>query len=121
MTDSFDYLERRVAPQRKWHAAKAKQSKQHYYATEIATLLAGAAIPVVNLVSISPHRAALLSALLGGVVVLATAIGKLCKFQESWLQYRALVETLDREVKIYRSGAGDYARIAPSERNRLLV
>jgi hypothetical protein len=119
--DSFDYLQRRVLPQRKWHASKARWNKRRYYVMEIITLVAGALIPVVNLLSISSSRAGLLSGLLGGVVVIATAIAKLCKFQENWLQYRGLVETLDREVELYVNGVGDYAGGGQTDRNRLLV
>jgi hypothetical protein len=120
-SDSFDYLQRRVVPQRKWHAGKARWNKRRYYAMEITTLVSGALIPVVNLCPISPARAGLLSALLGGVVVIATAIAKLCKFQENWLQFRALVETLDREVELYVNRVADYAGSAHGDRNRLLV
>jgi hypothetical protein len=119
--DPFNYLERRVTPQRKWHAAKARWNKQRFYATEITTLVAGALIPVVNLLGLGTYWAGLFSGLLGGVVVIATAIGKLFKFQENWLQYRALVETLDREVEMYMNGVADYAKADQADRNRLLV
>ncbi len=120
--DSFDYLQRRIEPQRKWHAAKARWNKQRFYTMEIATLVAGASIPVVNLWAIhDSYWAGVLSAILGGIVVIATAVGKLCKFQENWLQYRALVETLDREVEIYLNGVADYAKVEQADRDRLLV
>ena len=119
--DPFDYLQRRVVPQRKWHAAKARWNKQRFYAMEITTLVSGALIPVVNLLALGTYWAGVFSGLLGGVVVIATAIGKLFKFQENWLQYRALVETLDREVEIYMNGVADYAKIEQADRNRLLV
>jgi hypothetical protein len=44
-----------------------------------------------------PYWAGVLSAVLGGVVVVATSVGKLLKFHENWLQYRTLVEALERE------------------------
>ena len=119
--DSFDYLERRVIPQRKWHAAKARWNKKRFHTMEIATLVAGAMIPVVNLLGLATFWAGLFSGLLGGVVVIATAIGKLFKFHENWLQYRALVETLDRQVELYMNGVADYAGVGQSDRNRLLV
>ena len=122
MNDPFDYLQRRLASQRQWHAAKAKWNKQLYYTMEIATLAAGALIPVVTLwAARDTYWAGVLSAILGGVVVLATAIGKLGKYQENWLQYRALVEALDRELEIYLNGVSDYAKVEQAERNRLLV
>ena len=77
---------------------------------EVATLVAGAAIPVVNLWLVhDAFWAGVLSAILGGVVVVTAAVGKLFKFHENWLQYRALVEALEREKELYSVGAADYA------------
>jgi hypothetical protein len=49
------------------------------------------------------------SAVLGGVVVAAAYVGKFFKFHQHWLQYRALVEALEREKEVYSVGAGEYA------------
>jgi len=92
MSTEFEYLQRRLEPQERWHDERAKLNKRLFYTAEVATLLAGAAIPVVNLwVVKDAYLAGVLSAILGGIVVLAAAIGKLFKFHENWLHYRALV------------------------------
>jgi Protein of unknown function (DUF4231) len=122
MNGTFEYLERRLEPQRKWHNDKAKWNKRRFYAVEVATLLAGAAIPIVNLWLVKdPYWAGVLSATLGGVVVVAASVGKLFKFHENWLQYRALAEALEREKELYSVGAADYAEADEAGRNRLLV
>lgn len=122
MTSSFEYLQRRLEPQEQWHNEKARWNKRLFYTVEVATLLAGAAIPVVNLWAVKDtYLAGLLSAILGGVVVVAAAVGKLFKFHENWLHYRGLVEALAREKELYSVGAGDYAAVDETERNRLLV
>ena len=103
MNGPFEYVERRLEPQRKWHNEKATWNKRRFYTAEVATLLAGAAIPIVNLwVVKDPYWAGLLSAILGGVVVVAASVGKLFKFHENWLQYRTLVEALEREKELYQ-------------------
>ena len=122
MNETFQYVERRLEPQRKWHNEKATWNKRRFYAVEVATLLAGAAIPVVNLWLVKdPYWAGVLSATLGGVVVVAASVGKLFKFHENWLQFRTLVEALEREKELYSVGAGEYADVNEAERNRLLV
>jgi Protein of unknown function (DUF4231) len=122
MSETFEYIQRRLEPQEKWHGERARRSKCLFYATEVATLLAGAAIPVVNLwVVKDAYLAGVLSAILGGAVVVVVAIGKLFKFHENWLQYRTLVETLEREKQLYLAGAADYATIDKAGRERLLV
>jgi Protein of unknown function (DUF4231) len=119
---NFEYVERRLEPQRKWHDDRATWNKRRFYAVEIATLLAGAAIPVVNLWLVhDAFWAGVLSAILGGVVVVAAAVGKLFKFHENWLQYRTLVEALEREKELYSVGAAEYAGADEAGRSRLLV
>jgi uncharacterized protein DUF4231 len=62
-----------------------------------------------------------LSAILGGLVVMAAAVGKLFKFHENWLHYRALVEALARDKELYSVGAGDYVTLDGARCNPLLV
>lgn len=122
MSGEFEYLERRLKPQEEWHNKRARLNKHLFYTVEVTTLLAGAAIPVVNLwVVRDPYLAGVLSAILGGLVVVAAAVGKLFKFHDNWLHYRALVEALAREEELYAVGAGDYARAHGAGRDRLLV
>jgi Protein of unknown function (DUF4231) len=122
MNGPFEYVERRLDPQEKWHDERAKLNKRLFYTMEVATVLAGAAIPVVNLWAIKDaYLAGVLSAIFGGVVVVVAAISKLFKFHDNWLHYRALVEALAREKELYAAGAGDYAAINGEKRNRLLV
>jgi hypothetical protein len=47
-------------------------------------------------------------------------VAKLWKFQENWLQYRAIAESLGRERELYTGKVGDYA-IADDQREALLV
>ncbi len=121
MSEPFEYLQRRVEDQHQWHSDKATWNKRRFYCVEIATLLAGAAIPVVNLWVIDGVESRILSGILGGVIVVAAGIGKLFKFQENWLQFRTLAEALERETEFYKTGVADYAATDESERNRLLV
>jgi len=122
MSAPFDYVQRRLEPQQEWHDKRAKLNKHLFYTVEVATVLAGAAVPVVNLWAVKDaYLAGLLSAIFGGVVVVAAAIGKLFKFHDNWLHYRALVEAVAREKELYSAGAGDYTRLEGGGRNRLLV
>ena len=122
MNQTFEYVECRLEPQRKWHEEKAKWNKRCFYTVEVTTLLAGAAIPIVNLWVVNdPYWAGVFSAVLGGVVVVAASVGKLFKFHENWLHYRTLVEALEREKELYLFGAADYAETDEAQRNRLLV
>jgi hypothetical protein len=48
MNETFEYLERRLEQQLKWHNEKATWDKRRFYTIEVATVLAGAAIPIVS-------------------------------------------------------------------------
>jgi hypothetical protein len=40
MSGTFEYLARRLEPQRKWHNEKATWNKRRFYTVEVITLLA---------------------------------------------------------------------------------
>ena len=121
MGELFAYFQSRLEGQIEWHNTKATWNKRRFYCVEIITLLAGAAIPVVNLWITGPDLPRVLSGILGGVIVVAAGIGKLFKFQENWLLFRTLAEALEREAEYYKNGAADYAAADEAGRNRLLV
>lgn len=122
MNEPHDYLERRVIGQRKWHSVKATWNKHRFYTVEILTMLSGALIPVINLWAVKDaYLAGLLSAILGGVVVVSAGVGKLFKFQENWLQFRSVAEALGYEEEYFKAGAGEYAGGEGEHRNKLLV
>ena len=63
----------------------------------------------------------MLPAVLGALVVITSGIARIFKFQENWLQYRTLVENLDREEVLYRAAVAEYATIEPAMRDRFFV
>lgn len=122
LATDFDYPVRRIDGQAAWHSKKATWNKRRYYAFEIATLVAGALIPIVNVwAGAGSTTVRTWSAILGGVVVVAAGVSKLFKFQENWLQYRAIAESLTRERELFAARAGDYADDDEIKRRALLV
>ena len=119
MNERFEYFDRRLEEQRKWHARRADWNKKSYYGAEIITLVAGALIPVVNIGDW--HAARLLSALLASLVLLASGVSKLYKFQENWLNYRGLAEALKLEEEMYLNAVGEYRLPDVQQRNGILV
>ena len=119
MTDNFNYLEERLENQREWHSRKATMNKKRYYTAEIITLTTGSLIPVINVLNI-PGPVRLMSALLAAAGVISAGIAKLCKYQENWLNFRAVAEALKREKEIYEHQIGDY-ELDNGKRQKLLV
>ena len=122
MEENPRYLDRRLKTQEKWHNDKARWNKRQFYVFEVITLLAGAAIPVVNAVNgIDPSWQRILSALLATIIVISVGVAKLYKFQENWLNYRALSESLKREEELYLNRVGPYSVSDYQERDGILV
>ena len=122
MDEKILYLDRRLRDQAGWHDSKARWNKKRFYIFEVISLLAGASIPIVNAVTIIPAGwQRFLSALLATIVVASVGVAKLYKFQENWLNYRALTESLRREEELYLNRVGAYAVSDYQERDRVLV
>ncbi len=124
MSEEFSYLAERLESQRKWHSGKARWNKKWFYTLEIMTLMSGALIPVINVSSIGGVEITavqFLSALLASVVVISTGLNKLYKFQENWLNFRALSEDLERTKEFYLNRVGKYDVNDEKKRRKLLI
>jgi hypothetical protein len=123
MSESFKYINERIDDQIGWHSQKSKWNKQRYYFTEVVLLLSTALIPVINVFNILPNTSLtrILSAVLGAVGVIASGVSKLYKFQENWLNYRALTEALRREKEFYVHQIGAYETAAERGKKILVV
>jgi hypothetical protein len=83
--------------------------------------VAGASIPVINVLDVLPSQALqLLSASLAAIIVISVGISKLCKYQENWLNYRALAEALKREKELYLYKVDDYDQV-DGTREKILI
>ncbi len=122
-TPEPDYLARRVDAQRAWHSKKARWNKLWYLSLEITTMVAGACIPIINVIPVGADAVwqRVASAALAAVVVFAAGISKLFKFQENWLRYRAIAENLERERELFVAGLGDYGNADAQKRLAALV
>lgn len=121
MIEDFEYLNERLEKQREWHSAKADWNKKRHYVTEVIMLGAVALIPVINVLGVtSQDWSRVLSVSLASVSVVSAGIGKLYKFQENWLSFRALAEALKREKELYLNQVGDYA-LENNRRQKILV
>lgn len=122
MTKEFPYLEERVESQRKWHSNKATYNKKRYYWGEIISIIAGALIPIINVFNIVPDDwIRILSTVLASIIVIVSGVGKLVKYQENWLNYRAVAEALKREREFYTYEVGEYDTRSTQKREKMLV
>lgn len=116
------YIERRLDYQADWHSKKATKSKRNFHRTELITLIAGALIPIVNVIEwSSPSWPKVLTTLLASIVMVTVGISKLYKFHETWLNYRTVAEQLEGEKELYLHRAGNYAKDETRTSDQLLA
>jgi Protein of unknown function (DUF4231) len=118
-----DYLEGRLKDQLDYHSTQSKKNKKRFYALQFVIIITSALVPIVNV--INPEGAGvelrLTSSILGGIIVVITAVMQLHKYQENWILFRTTQELLKKEKFLYLNDAGDYAGLDSEKKKRLLV
>lgn len=109
MTDEQfeEYLKERYQDQIDYYGAKAGWNKRMYNWFQWSVIIVSSLLPVL-VVSIN-EKYKLVAAGLSVVLAIGTSALKAFKFQENWLNYRQLAETLKQEQHFYDADIGGYA------------
>ena len=121
---NYNYFNDRLEDQIKWHGKKSRDNKKKFYALQTAIIVASTLIAIINALSISDiisHYIAIISSVLGGLVVTLTAIIQLHKYQENWIMYRTTSELLKKEKYFFLNGVGSYSGLDQEEKQKILV
>lgn len=106
--EEFDkYLKERYEDQINWYSEKAIHFKRLYKFFQWMVIVLSASIPV--LILIVPVEKQLITVAISVVLTISTSALKTFKFQENWISYRILSETLKKERYFYDAELGDYA------------
>ena len=126
-----EYLEHRFEDQCDYYSRHAALNRKRYLTVQTITIMACALSPLIAMMpdgTGSTGVAALLPgpkilmAILAAVAGVCTALEKLMKFQENWVNYREIREALRREQALFQTGVEEYASlVAEDERRRLFV
>lgn len=120
-TEPEDYLQGRLKEQLDYHSTQSKQNKKRFYALQFVIIITSALVPIVNVIIPGGDLLRLTSSILGGIIIVITAVMQLHKYQENWILFRTTQELLKKEKFLYLNDAGDYAGLDPAEKKRLLV
>jgi hypothetical protein len=104
----------RLVDQLDWYDRKSSDAQRAFKRVKVTELVIAAAIPVMAGTSVSQ----IITAALGGAVVLLEAVQQLYQWQTNWVQYRSTAEALKHEKFLYLAVAGPSAT---SEQRRLLA
>jgi hypothetical protein len=116
-----DYIKERLEDQIKWHGSKARETKKKYHILQVIIIITSALVPIVNTVGPAEDWLRIISSVLGGIIVIATSLSQLHKYQENWILYRTTAELLKKEKYLYLNCAGDYSGLGLDEKKKSLV
>ena len=110
------YFADHLEGQRKWYSDKASKYKSWSQALSLIVLTAGAATTIVQVFRSGSEAdlIAIITALLGAVVIIAKGMERIGQYEESWLNYRRASEQMQREYRLFINGAGSY-RLMPDD------
>ena len=110
------YLKERYEYQVKWYDKRSSQNKRYSLGFQWTAIIISASIPV--LVTLMPSWK-WITIILSIILAIATAALKTFKFEENWISYRTVAETLKKEKYYYDAEATEYTTV--EDKKRLFV
>ena len=109
-----EYIKDRYEDQTQWYGRRSRENKRLYVWFQWVVIVLSATIPV--LVVMTDENNKWITAVFSVILAIATSGVKAFKFQENWLNYRTIAETLKKEKYFYSTGLFEYATIEDKER-----
>jgi hypothetical protein len=106
-----EYLKTRVLDQIRWYDQKSLANKRIYLSLKISEIILALCIPLLS-AYIDGTNLKLVIGLLGVAVAAIAGIITLIKYQENWIEYRTIAESLKYENFLFLSKAGPYKGIS---------
>jgi hypothetical protein len=99
----------RLEDQLGWYDRKSQAAQQAFKRVKVAQLVLAAGVPV----AVASAAPGLVTATLGGLVVVLEGVQQLYQWQTNWVLYRSTHESLVHEKYLYLAGAGPYSGVEP--------
>ena len=103
-----DYIVNRVNDQINWYDKKSMLSQKKYKFFTFISIFCSALTPVAANLLIADYAYRLIVSMLGVIVTLSQAIINMSKYNEQWIEYRTVCETLKQEKYMFIVSAGVY-------------
>jgi hypothetical protein len=112
MTDEKfeEYLKQRYRKAIEYYETQATANKKLYHRFQWSVIIISAVMPVLV---VSTHQTEYFrwgAAVLSLLLAIGTSALKAFKFQENWMNYRQMAETLKQETYFYEAGIGAYLK-----------
>ena len=104
-----EYLQSRVLDQIKWYDKKSGSNKKWYLSFKITEIVLALFIPFLSgYINDNENPIKIIIGILGIIVAAIAGLITLIKFQENWIEYRTVAESLKLEKFLFLSKAGPY-------------
>lgn len=107
--DHKEYIISRVNDQINWYDKKSIRAQKKYKLFTFLTILCTSLSPVAANLILSSQKAKCIVSLLGVIATLSQGIINMSKYNENWVEYRTVCETLKKEKYMYLAQAGVYS------------
>jgi len=109
MTDKEfeDYKKNRYQDQVNWYSDKASTNKKYYQIFQWGVIILSAILPVLISALADEYKWMALS--ISVILAIGTTSLKTFKFQENWVNYRTISETLKKELHFFNASLDDYS------------
>lgn len=108
-----EYLKNRYQNQIDWYSSRASKNKRHYNIFQWSAIVLSASLPV--LIAAVPLSWKWATIILSIFLAICTAGLKTFKFQENWINYRTISETIKKEKHYYDAQLNEYAEAKDKE------
>lgn len=108
-----EYLKGRYEDQISWYENRASKNKKCYTIFQWGVIVLSASLPV--LIASAPDSWQTITIVISILLVIGTAALKTFKFQENWLNYRTISETLKKEKHYYNAELEEYTKTSDKE------
>ncbi len=108
-----EYQTKRYQNQIDWYSDRATRNKRFYYAFQWGVIVLSASIPV--LIASIPKTHQWITIAISIFLAIGTTALKTFKFQENWINYRTISETLKKEKYFYDAGLDAYSDTSDKE------
>lgn len=119
-----NYFKERLEDQITWHSRKSRDNKKKFYFMQALMIIIAGSITIVNALRVSDNLlgyVSIVSSILGGIIIIFTALVQMYKFQENWIMYRTTSELLKKEKYYYLNEVGPYSDLNDEQKKKLLV
>ena len=109
---SEEYIEKRIQDQIDWYNGKSQTNQKKFKVLRVTEIVAAALIPFLSGLSIAYPNVATYGTItigvLGMIIAVIAGVLGLGRYQEQWVEYRTICESLKKEKFLFETNAEPY-------------